>query len=152
MYFTNSMSVPKFTPKRRQTFLTHLRETGLIGESAELACSSYERIRRKRKNDSDFDVEVTAALTAYHDLIETEIHRRAIIGTRKPVFYQGTTCGHIREYSDRLLEFHAKRHIPAYREKQSIDMNVAGGVLVVPGVASDSKDWEERHRGEKVDG
>lgn len=45
----------------------------------------------------------------------------------------------VRKYSDRMLELEAKRVDPGYREKGSIDMNVTGGVLVVPGMASEQE-------------
>lgn len=39
----------------------------------------------------------------------------------------------IREFSDRMLELHAKRSEPGFRDKQTIDLNnTGGGVLLAP--------------------
>lgn len=38
----------------------------------------------------------------------------------------------IRKFSDRLLELQAKRFESEYRDKQTIDLNTGGGVLVAP--------------------
>jgi hypothetical protein len=51
----------------------------------------------------------------------------------------------IRKYSDRMLELEAKRVDPGYREKGTIDMNVKGGILVVPGMTTDAT-YEQRFR------
>lgn len=48
--------------------------------------------------------------------VETEINRRAIEGTDKPVIYQGKITGSYKEFSDNLLMFRAKRLDPSYRD------------------------------------
>lgn len=45
--------------------------------------------------------------------------------------------------SDRLLELEVKRVDPSYRDKSTVDMNVSGGLLIVPGQATTEKDWED---------
>ncbi|RKZ20174.1 hypothetical protein DRQ50_00010 [bacterium] len=81
----------------------------------------------------------------YRENIEEEIKRRAMDGVDTPVFYKGELVATQKQYSDRLLELHAKRHIGAYRDKHTVDHNVTGGVLVVPGMAETSEDWEEEN-------
>lgn len=44
------------------------------------------------------------------------------------------------QYSDRMLELEAKRTNPGYRDKQTIDMNHGGGVMVAPAKIS-AEDW-----------
>jgi hypothetical protein len=48
-----------------------------------------------------------------------------------------------RVYSDKLIEMLAKRHIPEFREKQQVDLNVTTGVLRVEKQVS-KEDWEAR--------
>lgn len=48
----------------------------------------------------------------------------------------------VRKYSDRMLELEAKRVDPTYRDKSQVDLNVTGGLLVVPGTAPSQRDWE----------
>ena len=51
------------------------------------------------------------------DALESEARRRAVKGVRKPVFYQGTICGSVCEYSDTLLIFLLKAALPEkYRD------------------------------------
>lgn len=54
----------------------------------------------------------------------------------------------IRKYSDRMLELEAKRVDPAYRDKGQMDVNVRGGLLVVPGMASE-EDFEREYSVER---
>jgi hypothetical protein len=49
--------------------------------------------------------------------MEEEARRRAVEGTKKPIFYRGQVVGHIRDYSDVLLMFLLTAHRPErYRE------------------------------------
>lgn len=50
-----------------------------------------------------------------------------------------------RRFSDPLLMFHAKRHIPEYREKQQLDINHTGGVLLVPAEQLSPDQWQLQH-------
>jgi len=129
-------------PILQDDFLKHYAVTGLIGKSAELAGTERTTIFSWRKADAEFDARCVLALKTYCEAVEAEIHRRAIEGVNEPVFYQGEVVGHVTRYSDRMLELHAKRHIPEYRERQQVDLNVKGGVIVVPGMALTTQQWE----------
>ncbi len=49
--------------------------------------------------------------------IEAEIHRRGVVGVDKPLHHKGRLTGDvIKEYSDNLLMFRAKRLDPQYRD------------------------------------
>ena len=133
----------KLTDKRKELYLVALRATGLKGKSAEAIGMTPEAILNHIKSNPEFEVECKQALNSHCDIIESEIFRRAITGNKKPVYYQGAECGYVREYSDRMLELYAKRHIPEYRDKHQVDMNVTGGVLVVPELAESSQEWEK---------
>lgn len=57
------------------------------------------------------------------DVIDREIHRRAIEGVEKPVHYKGRRVDTVREYSDTLLIFLAKARMPdKYRERVEVDI------------------------------
>lgn len=51
---------------------------------------------------------------------------------------------YVRKYSDRMLELEAKRVDPAYRDKGQMDVNVTGGILVVPGKSTE-EDFEKEY-------
>lgn len=57
----------------------------------------------------------------------------------------------IRKYSDRLLELEAKRVDPAYRDKGQLDVNVGGGILVVPGMAASDEEWRAKYGGKTIE-
>ena len=140
-------TIPKFTPQRLKEYLELLEQTGLKGRSARAVGLHPSSMKRYRASNPEYDDEVELAVAAYRESIEAEIKRRAIDGIDSPVFYKGELVHTTKQYSDRLLELHAKRHIPAYRDKQTVDHNVTGGVLVVPGVAPTSEDWENEDDG-----
>jgi hypothetical protein len=63
-----------------------------------------------------WDEAVAQSISVY----EEEMYRRGIEGWDEGVFYQGKQVGTIRQYSDRLLEFRAKRIDPGYRDQHPI--------------------------------
>lgn len=83
----------------------------------------------------------------YRDKVSRTVHNRAIDGWLEPVFYKGSLIGFVRKFSDRMLELQAKRYVPEYRDKSAVDVNVAGGVLVVNSKdISDKEAWIEEQR------
>lgn len=127
-------------------FLALYRETGLLGRSAEGIAVSPSTIRKVRKEDPDFDAAVEHAYDQFRESLEAEAYRRAVTGWTEDVFQRGQCVGSKTVRSDRMLELVLKRHIPAYRERQSLDVNVTGGVLVVPGTKETLDEWERRNR------
>ena len=73
----------------KTTFLLSLAETGELRR----ACMSIDvpvwLIFQWRKKDAQFAEDWAAALEAGKTILEAEAYRRAIEGTRKPLFYQG---------------------------------------------------------------
>jgi hypothetical protein len=143
------MGEKKFNGDRRATFLREYQETGLFNASARKAGVCAPTIRTARKEDAEFSAACDEALQNYREAIETEIKRRAIDGWLEPIYQKGEQVGEVRRYSDRMLELHAKRHIPEYRDKQSVDLSVHGGVLVVPKASLTAEQWERENNGEK---
>lgn len=83
----------------------------------------------------------------YRDKVSRAVHNRAIEGWLEPVFYKGGLVGFVRKFSDRMLELQAKRYIPEYRDRSAMDVNVAGGVLVVNSEGIPDKEaWLEEQR------
>lgn len=104
-------------PSVRVEILQHLG----MGLSDTAACewvgiarsSFYKWIRE----DAEFAAEVMDARRAADDRVHDEIHRRAVRGVRRDVWYQGVKVGVERLYSDSLL-IHRSRRTPEY---QNID-------------------------------
>lgn len=104
---------------KKDAFLAAYAKVGVLGRAAELAkCNRnthYEWLK-----DSEYAKAFDEAHEQACESLETEARRRAVEGTDKPVFHQGTQCGVIREYSDTLLIFLMKGAMPKkYRENYS---------------------------------
>jgi hypothetical protein len=135
--------IVKCTPAVKAAYLKRLGEIGREQECADVAGVSLGLLREHMKKDPEFAAAVEVAKERYRDRIEAEIYRRGVEGVETPVFGKDGQVGIKITYSDRMLELHAKRHIAAYRDQSRIDHNVQGGVLVVPGLALNSREWED---------
>lgn len=137
-------AVVKFDADRKARFLFNLKLTGQLQRSAQEAGISPRTVRQHLKDDPDFKDAYDEAYEDFKEGIETEILRRAIMGWEEPVYQQGILAGMVRKYDSRLLELLAKRHIPAYKEKNAPTDGMPVGILVVPEQAK-AVDWEKRH-------
>lgn len=140
----------KFEQDARKRFLQTYEQTGLMYKSARAAGVSEETVRLYiRDNIEGFREEFEEARGQYRDSLEMEIHRRSVDGWDEPVIGgkdRDIVVTHVRKYSDRLLELHAKRHIPDYRDKQQVDLTVKGGVIAIPAAAANADAWEAASR------
>lgn len=136
----------KFTPAKRIKFIELYGETGVIYKCARACGVSADTVEDWRKKDEEFNQQFEQAYELYRNRLEAEALRRAVDGVPEPVYYKGEVVGHVQKYSDTLLIKMLHRHIAEFRDKATMDVNVKGGVLVVPGSSKDSKDWEEENR------
>lgn len=113
----------KFTPEKAEAFFAALAETANVTK----ACAAIAITRRTAYNWREADPEFAAgwdrAMKAAVLGLEDEAHRRAFEGLDKPVFYKGSECGAVREYSDTLAIFLLKAHNPEkYRENSKVEL------------------------------
>lgn len=134
----------RFDARAQVTFLKTFALTGRIAESARAAGVSKQTVHDHRKKDEIFAELYEEALDSYRDRIESEVHRRALVGLDKPVYQKGELVGYVREYSDRMLELLAKRHIVEYSDKLEIKQAQPGGVMVIPAASISDQEWEEQ--------
>lgn len=89
-------------------------------------------ITRHLQDDPEFREMFEEAMETYREQLVAEVHRRAVDGTLKPVFFQGRRAfdrdekgeeidASIREYDTALLIMLVKRHCPEFREKQVVE-------------------------------
>lgn len=148
-----SESHVKFTPLAVSKILNNMANCGVMYQAVMAAGLSYSQFMKLRKDFPALNTLVEDAMDLYREKVAHAVHCRAISGTEKPVYYQGAVVGYVREYSDRLLELHAKRHCPEYRDKGQLDVNVAGGVLVVHETEQTKEEWlAERRKANAIDG
>lgn len=89
----------------KEGFLKALRIGGNVSKAAASAKVSRKFVYMQRDTDPEFAEEWAAALDQAADYMEAEAWRRAVKGTKKPVYQQGRLVGVIQEYSDTLLIF-----------------------------------------------
>jgi hypothetical protein len=101
----------------RKRFLTALERFGNVTRACRFARISRETAYNWREADKPFASAWRHALDDAADRLEQEAWRRAVTGTKKPVYQGGDLVGHIQEYSDTLLIFLMKAANPGkYRE------------------------------------
>jgi hypothetical protein len=113
-------------PKKR-AFLAAYIVQGTITHAARLA-----GIERTSHNDWLADPVYAAAFERAKamaaETVEREIIRRGVEGIDKPVYWQGKRVDTIRDYSDTLLIFQAKKLMPEYRDvPRTPSIEIAGG-------------------------
>ena len=89
----------------------------------------------------------------YADSLTDEMHRRGVEGIQKAVFHEGKRVdkGNVLQYDSVLLQMLVKRHCPEFRERNVLDMNVSGGVLVVNAPDTDPEKWKARFNKDETD-
>ena len=113
----------------QEKFLKAYAQNGNISVSAKTARVNRRTVQRLRETDKEFAELMAEAAEEAADLLEEEARRRAVTGTDRPVYYKGTKCGSIREYSDTLLVVLLKATRPdKFRENAHIDHSGSVGL------------------------
>jgi hypothetical protein len=108
----------------QEAFLKALRIYGNVSKAAASAKVSRKFVYTQRESDEAFAQEWAAALDQSADYMEAEAWRRAVKGTKKPVYQNGKLVGGVQEYSDTLLIFLLKGARPEkYRERRDVEMS-----------------------------
>ena len=134
-----------FDDVAKSEFLKSYREYANIGHACNSAGISSQTYLKHLKNDDDF---------AEACLLAEDTYRSKLLNHHQDLIFNGTTKesydrnGRIvsREttYPIRLIELELKRHVHEYREKQHLDVNVTGGVMVAPAEISSISEWEDK--------
>jgi hypothetical protein len=147
-----------FSDRRKRMFIRTLAQTGIVARAAAAAGWTASTAYSLRTSNKEFREMWDNAMEFSTDSLEEEARRRGQFGVKKPVYQQGRLVGYQQEYSDPLLILLLKAHRPdKFKDQQKVEHDVKGGVLVVPGVASEG-DWEAKasanqaeHRGNTGD-
>lgn len=133
-----------FTDDRKLRYLRHLAATGRKQESALVAGIVQETARKHGKDDPDgFGAAVDRAIEFFREVvIDRAAHKFAVEGWTEPVFYKGEEVGSVWKFCPRTFELYAKRMHPEYRERVQADVNVSGGILVIPTSAPSLDEWQ----------
>lgn len=128
-------------------FLDAYRECGIIVKAALAANLSYSSIANLRKTDPEFEAEMEQAKQLWiAEKLDAPLREIGIDGIMKPIFSPktGALLGHERVIHAQVTLAYARKFDPAYRDKQEVDVNHTGGVLVVTAPAQDVADWKSR--------
>lgn len=116
------------TVHARGLFIDILRDTANVSAAARAANVNRRTAYNWREESAEFAADWDEALEEATDALEAEARRRALEGVPKPVFYQGSECGTVQEYSDTLMTLLLKAHRPdKYKERSSNEWTGAGG-------------------------
>lgn len=88
----------------RERFLKALREGFPVSTAAETAGIARATVYRWRDEDEGFLDSWEDAYKHGSDFIENVARHRAVEGWDEPVFWDGEEVGHVRKYSDRMLD------------------------------------------------
>lgn len=145
------LSYRKFTPERKQIYLTHLEQTGIQAVAARWAGVSSGCIRDHRKADPHFDEACCEAEEYYHAMCAASILNQARVGMIDEKYdREGNVISRRVSYETRIRELMLKRARPDYNETQKQEMTVVGGAVVVPAPIDSVESWEDvvkRHTG-----
>lgn len=128
-------------------FLEAYRECGIIVKAALAANLSYSSIANLRKSDPEFEAEMEQAKQLWiAEKLDAPLREIGIDGIKEPIFSPktGQLLGHKRVVHAQVTLAYARKFDPAYRDKQELDVNHTGGVLVVTAPARDIADWKDR--------
>lgn len=141
-----------------ERFLAKLAETGRIIESAKKAGMSYGVLDKMRKSSPEVEEAVQRARLEYSEKLAAAAHERGCEGIKEPILDKDGN--HIKDgegklmyrvvYSDRLLLALLKAYNPDFQEKTQVDVNLSGGMAIVPMTARDASEWERRHKDKTV--
>ncbi len=98
--------------------------------SADLVGISRVLAYQVKKKDKAFAEAWDEAIEIGIDNLEYEARRRAMNGTKRPVFYKGKVCGHIQEYSDKLMETLLAAHRPSKYNRSMVDLPRGAEIVI----------------------
>ena len=119
---------PPLNEARVEAFLTTLSEIGSVSEACRRHCICRTTIYARRDEDETLAAAWEQAKALAVEALEDEAHRRAVVGIKKTIYYQGEKCGTERVYSDHLLTLLLRGNNEKYRDKR--DLNVTGDITL----------------------
>lgn len=136
---------PEINDNNLGLYLSYLSMKGVKRHAAIMAGIEPSQVKALMKKDHALAEREQEAMEMYQELIDMELHRRAITGEQKQVWFKGKVVGHETVKSDRLLEFMARANNPGkYRDQIQVDATVRAGVLVVQ-QSLDPDEWEKKY-------
>lgn len=118
-------------------------------DAALAAGVSWHTVHRRRDDDPEFEAQFEEARRKFADKFLKHADDLCLTGIRNPVFFEGQKCGEKVEYPIPLIQMRLRSLFPEMRERQEVDLNMRGGVLVVPATATPTE-WEKTFGAVKI--
>jgi hypothetical protein len=115
------------TANLKEKFLAAFADCGVVRKAAEQVGINERTHRWWLSKSASYRKQFKLAEERAIQAMEAELHRRAVLGSEEPVFFQGQQVGTTRRYSDILLIFLLKSKRPdVYRDYR--ETKVTGGL------------------------
>lgn len=139
------MSRIKFDDKAKERFLLEYAKWGRMGEAAAAAGVSPQTVRHHMEEDEEFAEAFYMQEQEYTDKLIGHHQNLLFNGTTKKSYDRnGNLVSEETIYPVRLIELELKKHDKGYRDKQEVEINHTGGVMIAPAEMADVDDWEKR--------
>jgi hypothetical protein len=128
---------------QKQTFLYWFARTNRKAHSAHAAGVCWQTVANHLKADPEFEEQYKQAQYHYQDRLEMVAQEVGQEGILEPIVggkFKNEIVAHKRVIAPNILAMQLRRSNPEYREKQEIDLNHRGGVLVAP-AKMDMDEW-----------
>jgi hypothetical protein len=142
-----------FGARLKAKFIEVYEKTGSVSASA-AACGispftvADHRYEAGPRFDPEFGQKCAEAYDRWRYTLEKAAYERAIEGMEEHrMDRDGNVIYTKRVFSDNLHLALLKRHIPEFRDRQQVDVNLTAGIVVVPGVEEDADAWRDTHCG-----
>lgn len=126
---------------RQVDFLQAYSELGTISAACLRSGSARTTVYNWLAHDADFANAYLEANRAYGDVIRDAIHNRSIEGSPQPVIYRGQPVLDAhgnpvieRHFSDNLLIFMARAHLPEYKNQDDTQTFQTNYSLLIPDI------------------
>ena len=133
----------KLDDVQKEVFLYWFARTNRKTHSAHAAGVCWQTVLNHMKADPEFEEQFKQAQHQYQDRLEQIAREVAQEGILEPIIggkSKDKVVAHRRVIATNILAMQMKRANPEYKERQEIDLNHKGGVLLVPG-GMDMDEW-----------
>lgn len=141
----------KFSPERREIYLTKLAQTGRVQQSCIWAGVSKGTVLKHREQDPEFDAACKLAYDMYHESVVTRLTHQALQGQiDEKRDKDGNILSRRVSYEQQLRIRLLQRADPDYRDASRQEVSVVGGAVVVPAPIDSVESWDDvvkRHTG-----
>jgi hypothetical protein len=152
------LSKVKFDDVQKGIYLNVLRKTGRKGTAAQAAGVCVQTVADHCENDPDFAAARDDALQEFADFIHAHAIKLSVNGVKKPIVGgkdKDEIIAHETIYATNILAMEMRRTNPEYKERQEIDVNQTGSVLIAPAEMSPAewiKQQAEKNKAKKEPG